>query len=120
MPQCMPVLFACPLLQIQTNFIKLKQICKKRRGENNQILFRPATSLPLTPHNGVQSVPSLLSYHNVLRFKWSQPESVERRVDGLCVDKMHFQDMIILVFSVDFITCCSLSRLSASGLHRKL
>lgn len=44
----------------------------------------------------------------------------ERRVDGLCVDKMHFQDMIILVFSVDFITCCSLSRLSTSGLHRKL
>lgn len=35
-------------------------------------------------------------------------------------DKMHFQDMIILVFSADFITCCSLSRLLASGLHRKL
>lgn len=44
----------------------------------------------------------------------------EKRVDGLCVDKMHFQDRIIVVFSVDFITCCSLSGLSASGLHRKL
>ena len=44
----------------------------------------------------------------------------ERRVDGLCVDKMHFEDMIILVFSADFIICCSLSRLLASGLYRKL